>query len=337
MDTRGIACSVTVRTMGVMTWSWHTSTLDGGLTSSLVFLRLSREVIALHRPDYVRASKMDKPDVARRLVRALRQGNPLRRFLKKNDDGKWYDVGDKVAAEKTSQGLRERSNAEKRQRSAIRESLKIRKVDLEDRLAGRPPKKAKDMLPNVLFYNNEIPVSLSMKDTSMTESALKKTDLDSESEDALPPNAVDKDGNILVTDYDILCGRGGLTNHHRGNKRFRDIVALHRPDYVRATKIQKPSVARVIVRAIRNGDPPGRFLRKDEKTGHWIDVGDRKAAEKTSQALREKGEDEQKESAQSQPALELAPKPPGGSKGGVTKALAKKLEEKPPVVDAVEV
>ena len=67
----------------------------------------------------------------------------------------------------------------------------------------------------------------------------------------------------------------------KGNKRFRDIVALHRPDYVRAQKVQKPSVARVIVRAIRNGDPPGRFLRKDEKTGKWIDIGDKKAAEKT--------------------------------------------------------
>jgi hypothetical protein len=88
------------------------------------------------------------------------------------------------------------------------------------------------------------------------------------------------------------CGRGGLTNHHKGNKRFRDVVALHRPDYVRAPKIQKPSVARVIVRAIRNGDPPGRFLRKDEKTGKWVDIGDKKAAEKTSQALREKTNEE---------------------------------------------
>lgn len=79
---------------------------------------------------------------------------------------------------------------------------------------------------------------------------------------------------------------------NRGNKRFRDIVALHRPDYVRAPKIQKPSVARVIVRAIRNGDPPGRFLKKDEKTGKWYDVGDKKAAEKTSQALREKSNEE---------------------------------------------
>lgn len=51
-------------------------------------------------------------------------------------------------------------------------------------------------------------------------------------------------------------------------------------------------MARVIVRAIRNGDPPGRFLRKDETTGKWVDIGDKKAAEKTSQALREKTDDE---------------------------------------------
>ena len=64
-----------------------------------------------------------------------------------------------------------------------------------------------------------------------------------------------------------------LTHTHTGNRRFRDIVALYRPDYVRAHKVQKPAVARVVVRAIRNGNPPGRFLRKDESTGRWIDVG----------------------------------------------------------------
>ena len=87
-------------------------------------------------------------------------------------------------------------------------------------------------------------------------------------------------------------------NKLTGNKRFRDVVALHRPDYVRAPKVQKPSVARVIVRAIRNGDPPGRFLKKDKNTGLWYDIGDKKAAEKTSQALREKqagGERQSKE------------------------------------------
>jgi hypothetical protein len=127
-----------------------------------------------------------------------------------------------------------------------------------------------------------IPLSLGMKDKSSKSKKGKKGDKEEDLGGiGLPPNAVDEHGNILVTDHDILCGRGGLTNHHKGNKRFRDVVALHRPDYVRAPKVQKPSVARVIVRAIRNGDPPGRFLRKDEKTGKWIDIGDKKAAEKT--------------------------------------------------------
>jgi hypothetical protein len=50
----------------------------------------------------------------------------------------------------------------------------------------------------------------------------------------------------------------GMTNNHPGNRRFRDIIALHRPDYIRAVKIDKPNVARKIVRAIRCGNPPGR-------------------------------------------------------------------------------
>jgi hypothetical protein len=35
-----------------------------------------------------------------------------------------------------------------------------------------------------------------------------------------------------------------------------------------------------------------RFIRKDEKTGLWYDIGDKRAAEKTSQALREKTNEE---------------------------------------------
>jgi hypothetical protein len=90
------------------------------------------------------------------------------------------------------------------------------------------------------------------------------------------------------TQFDVLFGRGGLTNTHPGNRRFRDIILLHRPDYARAIKIEKPNVARKIVKAIRCGSPPGRFLKKDPKNGMWYDVGDKHAAEKTSQALREK-------------------------------------------------
>jgi hypothetical protein len=51
------------------------------------------------------------------------------------------------------------------------------------------------------------------------------------------------------------------------------MVSLHRADYVAAAKIQKPAVARLVVKAIRNGNPPGRFLRRDNATGKWYDVG----------------------------------------------------------------
>jgi len=68
-----------------------------------------------------------------------------------------------------------------------------------------------------------------------------------------------------------------MTNSHIGNKRFRDVIALHRPDYIKAIKNDKPNVARRIVRAIRTSDPPGRFLKKCED-GKWRDVGDKVAA-----------------------------------------------------------
>lgn len=59
-------------------------------------------------------------------------------------------------------------------------------------------------------------------------------------------------------------------------------------DYVNSKRLDKPLVALDIIRIWRNQDPPGRFLKLDEKTKKWNDVGDKKAREKTSQALREK-------------------------------------------------
>ena len=50
----------------------------------------------------------------------------------------------------------------------------------------------------------------------------------------------------------------GLTNSWSGNVFYRDVIALHRPDYIRAIKMDKPAVARKIVRSIRMGKPPGR-------------------------------------------------------------------------------
>lgn len=94
---------------------------------------------------------------------------------------------------------------------------------------------------------------------------------------------------------DVMLGRGGATNNHIGNIRFRQLVNQHKKRYVLASKVDKPKVALEVVQIWRGLDPPGRFLTKTHtKLGDaspWHDVGDKKAREKASQCLREKTPD----------------------------------------------
>lgn len=94
------------------------------------------------------------------------------------------------------------------------------------------------------------------------------------------------EGTSVFNDADVLSGRGGGTNVHPGNRTFRDLINMHRRAYLKARKNDKPAISRAIVRSIRDGN--GRFLRKDEKTGLWFEIGDDAAREKTSQALRQR-------------------------------------------------
>eukprot|EP00567_Pseudictyota_dubia_P006260 CAMPEP_0197433104 /NCGR_PEP_ID=MMETSP1175-20131217/1035_1 /TAXON_ID=1003142 /ORGANISM="Triceratium dubium, Strain CCMP147" /LENGTH=264 /DNA_ID=CAMNT_0042961375 /DNA_START=193 /DNA_END=987 /DNA_ORIENTATION=+ len=87
------------------------------------------------------------------------------------------------------------------------------------------------------------------------------------------------------TEADVLCGRGGGTNNHAGNKYFRKLVEEHRDQYFLAKKLEKAQISRKIVAIIR--DRGGRYLRRDESTRKWCDIGDKQATLKTSQALRE--------------------------------------------------
>jgi hypothetical protein len=90
------------------------------------------------------------------------------------------------------------------------------------------------------------------------------------------------------TDNDVLCGRGGSINSHPGNEAYRKLVEKRKRVYLTARfKREKRLIANSIVSEIRNQDPPGRFLSKNPATGKWEDIGDEKARDKTSQALRE--------------------------------------------------
>lgn len=87
-------------------------------------------------------------------------------------------------------------------------------------------------------------------------------------------------------DNDVLCGRGGYINSHPGNELFRKLVERRKRVYLAARfKREKRLVANSIVSEIRALE--GRFLAKESKTGRWYDIGDEKARDKTSQALRE--------------------------------------------------
>jgi hypothetical protein len=99
--------------------------------------------------------------------------------------------------------------------------------------------------------------------------------------------------------HDVLCGRGGGINSHKGNRIFRDWVAERRTEYNLANcKLEKVRIAKEVMDLVKNQQPPGRFLVRDDSEGigswwlaiggsWWVEINDAKAMAKTSQALRE--------------------------------------------------
>jgi len=94
---------------------------------------------------------------------------------------------------------------------------------------------------------------------------------------------------------DVLSGRGGGINSHKGNKAFREWVNQRKEEYNLAqNKKEKIAVAMQVVRQVHNQVPvPGRFLQRDTtvvggNSGQWwVEISEAKALAKTTQALRE--------------------------------------------------
>ncbi len=88
------------------------------------------------------------------------------------------------------------------------------------------------------------------------------------------------------TDLDVLLGRGGLTNNHAGNIRYREEVEKVKPMYFSClTKSEKKEVSELLVAYVQ--DYGGRFLEKDPETKEWVLASETAARKKASQALRE--------------------------------------------------
>lgn len=94
------------------------------------------------------------------------------------------------------------------------------------------------------------------------------------------------DESIVVepAENDVLCGRGGFTNSHPGNIRFREKALEFRPWYEQSSKEEKQRIADLLVESITSEGH--RFLAKG-KVGFWHEMVDG-AHRKASQALRER-------------------------------------------------
>ena len=93
--------------------------------------------------------------------------------------------------------------------------------------------------------------------------------------------------NKEINPNDVLCGRGGLTNSHVGNQSFRCVVAEYQLEYLTARKSEKKGIAQKIVARIKENG--GQFLQRSSANNSdaWSISSDKRAVEKTSQALRE--------------------------------------------------
>ena len=90
---------------------------------------------------------------------------------------------------------------------------------------------------------------------------------------------------------DVLSGRGGGINSHKGNKTFREWVNQRKEEYNLAqNKKEKIAVAMQVVHQVHQQSPvPGRFLQRDTTTSGqwWVEISEANALAKTTQALRE--------------------------------------------------
>ena len=90
---------------------------------------------------------------------------------------------------------------------------------------------------------------------------------------------------VDYTDDDVLLGRGGLSNKHPGNKRYRQEIENAKAVYRSASKDEKTEWANLLVEYVKKYG--GRFLERDKETGKWYIVPDVVARRKAGQALRE--------------------------------------------------
>ena len=132
---------------------------------------------------------------------------------------------------------------------------------------------------------------------------------------------IDETRVVEPTDHDVLFGRGGFTNTHPGNLRFRQKALELRPWYESVSKEEKYSISDLLVESVKADGH--RFLERGAD-GLWHEVIGNGARKKASQALRERVKGKRSAAATRQ-----------NNDAGLVDS-AKKSEGPPAVVDDVQ-
>eukprot|EP00934_Nitzschia_sp_Nitz4_P005893 Nitzschia sp. Nitz4//scaffold4_size323378//82672//83976//NITZ4_000639-RA/size323378-snap-gene-0.446-mRNA-1//-1//CDS//3329553336//5883//frame0 len=128
----------------------------------------------------------------------------------------------------------------------------------------------------------------------VTPSAASSVKSTSSSGSKRKPRKVIPDRKEYIDEYtenDVLFGRGGRSNHHLGNKVYRDLVTEKQAYYKSCDKNQKTAVAQSIVDEVQQ-ERKGRFLELCKETGKYFVVPNIMARRKVGQALRENNTEE---------------------------------------------
>ncbi|KAG7370773.1 hypothetical protein IV203_019343 [Nitzschia inconspicua] len=117
----------------------------------------------------------------------------------------------------------------------------------------------------------------------MSSSASTSRQEDDDDDDVKKPSASKLPPGVAMND--VLCGRDKVSHAHVGNKQFRSIIETYREVYQNAhCRDQKTNITCSVIAKIHSCG--GRFLKLNEESGVWEEVGEQYAREKVSHALR---------------------------------------------------
>lgn len=160
----------------------------------------------------------------------------------------------------------------------IRPSLFDEKAASERRLVTKKPLPYTDQLVPTPDAATSKDASQQIKSSSIEKKTKKKKKKKRE-------RVIDEGHVCIPTDDDVLFGRGGYTNSHPGNIRFRAKALEFRPMYEQSTKEEKYQISQLLLESVMNEG--ARFLEKG-KDDQWHQVIGNGARKKASQALRER-------------------------------------------------